>query len=128
MGIFVETIINYTKLISRRTTMTYYPELGFSSCQVAGAVAEAALHDLRVNNFGFPGFPQINVSDDPDGSFIVVLRWNKASSTQFQLSQAEAKAAVKKFKAGTGDDPALFNKVQKAVLDLEIKASRYPTS
>jgi hypothetical protein len=31
--------------------MTYYPDLELSSCQVAGAIAEAAIHDLRVNNF-----------------------------------------------------------------------------
>jgi hypothetical protein len=108
--------------------MTYYIDLGFSSGQVAGAVAEAALHDLSVNNLGFSGFPQIDVSGDPSGTFTVVLRWNKASSTQFQLSEAEAKAAVKRFKAGTGHDPAIFKKVQGALIELEGKASRYPTS
>jgi hypothetical protein len=41
--------------------MTYYSDLGFSDCQVAGAVAEAALHELHVNHFGFPGFPQIDI-------------------------------------------------------------------
>jgi len=103
--------------------MTYHPDLGFSDCQVAGAVAEAAIHDLRINHFSFPGFPQIDVSGALDGSFIIVLRWNKTSSVQFQLSKAEAKSAVKKFMAGTGHDPAIFNKVQKALVDLEGKAS-----
>lgn len=107
--------------------MTYFPELGLSSAQVAGAVAEAAVHDLRVNNFTFSGFPQIDVSGDPGGSFTVVLRWNKASSTQFQLSEAEARAAVEKFTSGAGYDPAIFDKVQRAVAELEGKASRYPT-
>ena len=105
--------------------MTYYIDLGFSDSQVAGAVAEAALHDLRVNNFTFSGFPQIDVSGDPGGSFTVMLRWNKASSTQFQLSEAEAKAAVKKFTSGAGYDPAIFNRVQDAVAELEGKASQY---
>jgi hypothetical protein len=105
--------------------MTYYNDLGFSDSQVAGAVAEAALHDLRVNNFTFSGFPQIDVSGDPGGSFTVMLRWNKASSTQFQLSEAEAKAAVKKFTSGAGYDPAIFNRVQDAVAELEGKASQY---
>ena len=59
--------------------MTYYSDLGFSDSQVAGAVAEAALHDLRVNLITFPGFPQIEVSGDPSGFFTVVLRWNKIS-------------------------------------------------
>ena len=106
--------------------MTYYPELGLSSSQVAGAVAEAAIHDLRVNLFSFPGFPQIDVSGDPDGSFTVVLRRTKISSTPFHLSKAEVRAAVKKFKAGTGDDPEIFKKVQGALIELEGKASRYP--
>ena len=106
--------------------MTYYSDLGFSDCQVAGAVAEAAIHDLRVNLFSFPGFPQIEVSGEPGASFTVVLRWKKISSVPFQLSKAEASAAVKKFRSGTGDDSALFEKVQRAVAELEGKASRYP--
>jgi hypothetical protein len=104
--------------------MTYYGDLGFSDCQVAGAVAEATLHDLRAN-VGFPGFPQIDVSDDPDGSFTVVLRWNKISSTPVHLSKAEARAAVKKFRCRAKHDQAFLDKVQKAVFDLEIKAPRY---
>jgi hypothetical protein len=108
--------------------MTYYPDLGFSDCQVAGAVAEAAIHDLRVNLFTFPGFPQIDISGKLDGSFTVVLHWYKVSSVKFQLSQAEAQAAVKKFTSGAGYDPVIFDKAQKAVLDLEGKASRYPTA
>ena len=107
--------------------MTYYSDLGFSDSQVAGAVAEAALHDLRVNLFTFSGFPQIKVSGDPGGFFTVVLSWNKASSVWLQLSQAEAISAVKNFRSGTGHDPAIFDKVQRAVAELEGKASRYPT-
>ena len=107
--------------------MTYYPDLELSSSQVAGAVAEAALHDLRVNLFSFPGFPQIDISGDPGESFTVVLRWNKASSTQFQISEAEARAAVEKFTSGAGYDPTIYNRVQEALADLETKASRYPT-
>ena len=55
------------------------------------------------------------------------MRWNKASSVKFQLSEAEVKSAVKRFKAGTGYDPAILDKVQEALVDLETKASRYPT-
>jgi hypothetical protein len=79
---------------------------------VAGTVAEAALHDLRVNNFGFPGFPQIDVSNGPGSSFTITMRWNKAVSAQFQLSEAEAKSAVDKFTSGAGYDPVIFKKVQ----------------
>jgi hypothetical protein len=107
--------------------MTYYTDLGFSDCQVAGAVAEAAIHDLQVNLFTFSGFPQIEVSGDPGGYFTVELSWKKLASVQFQLSLAEAKSAVEKFRSRTGHDPAIFDKVQKALVELEGKASRYPT-
>jgi hypothetical protein len=101
--------------------MTYYPDFEFSSCQVAGALADAAIHDLRINHFSFPGFPQIEVTGAPDGSFTVVLIWKQTASAQFKLSQTEVKSAVEKFMAGTGHEPAIFNKVQKALLDLEGK-------
>lgn len=106
--------------------MTYYPELGFSSCEVAGAIAEAAVHDLRVNLFSFPGFPQIAVASDAKATlFMVTLSWKdpKSCSIEFQLSKAEAKAAVKKFKSGTGFDRAIFNRVQESLATLEGKAS-----
>ena len=57
-----------------------------------------------------------------------MLSWTKTASVQFELSHAEMKSAMKKFKAGTGDDPAIFNKVQRALVDLEDKASRYSTA
>jgi hypothetical protein len=106
--------------------MTSYPDFYLCSSQVAGAVAEAAMHDLHVNLFTFPGFPQIDVSDDRGGFFTVVLSW-KTASAQFQLSEAEAKSAAEKFSSGTGHDSAIFKKVQKALIDLEGKASQYPT-
>jgi hypothetical protein len=56
-----------------------------------------------------------------------VLRCNKISSVPFHLSKAEAKASVKKFTSGAGYDPAIFNRVQEALAELEGKASRYPT-
>jgi hypothetical protein len=106
--------------------MAYYTDLESSDCEVAGAVAKAAIHDLRVNLFSFPGFPQIDVCDDPSGFFTVVLSW-KTASAQFQLSEAEAKSAVKRFGSGTGHDPAIFNKVQRALWDLETKLSEQST-
>lgn len=89
---------------------------------VAGAVAEAAIEDLRVNLFNYPGFPQIQVSGDQDGGFGVTLSW-EAHQTQFQLTDAEAKAAVKTFKSGAGYERSIFDKVQKALAALEAKVS-----
>ena len=49
------------------------------------------------------------------------MSWKKSASAPFQLSEAEAQAAVKKFKAGTGYDDALLDKVRRALIDLEEK-------
>lgn len=103
--------------------MAFYPNLGFSSCELAGAVAEAAVHDLRMNLFSFSGFPQIDVSWDAEGVFSVALSWNGEANVQFQLSKAEAKAAVKKFKDKSGFDRAIFDRVQEALAQLEWRAS-----
>jgi hypothetical protein len=89
---------------------------------VAGAVAEAAVEDLRVNLFNYSGFPQIHVSCDLDGVFDVTLSW-ETHQTQFQLTDTEAKVAVKTFKSGTGYERAIFDKVQKALAALEAKVS-----
>jgi hypothetical protein len=56
----------------------------------------------------FSGFPQIDISDNPGGSFTITMHWNKTSAVQFQLSEVEAKSVVKKFRSGTGHDPAIF--------------------
>ncbi|WP_155985234.1 MULTISPECIES: hypothetical protein [unclassified Thioalkalivibrio] len=103
--------------------MASFPNLGFSSCELAGAVAEAAIHDLRVNRFSFSGFPQIDVSWNEEDMFSVVLSWKGEANVQFQLSKAEAKAAVKKFKDQSGFDRAIFDRVQKALAQLEGRAS-----
>lgn len=89
---------------------------------VAGAVAEAAIEDLRVNLFNYSGFPQIIVSCHSEDVFDITLSWETHQS-QFQLTDVEAKAAVKKFKSGTGYERSIFDKVQKALAALEAKVS-----
>jgi hypothetical protein len=90
--------------------------------QIAGAVAEAAVVDLRVNLFNYSGFPQIHVSCHSDDMFSVALSW-ETYETQFQLTDAEAKIAVAKFKSGTGYERSIFDKVQEALATLEGKVS-----
>lgn len=89
---------------------------------IAGAVAEAAIEDLRVNLFTYSGFPQVHVSCHLDGMFDVALSW-EAYQTRFQLTDAEAKVAVKKFKSGTGYEHSIFDKVQSALAALDGKVS-----
>jgi hypothetical protein len=100
--------------------MTYYPHLELSSNTLAGAVAEAALHDLQVNNFTFPGFPQISVKSSDAKIFTVTLTWlTPDKSVSFDLTATEAKTAVKRFHQKKGYDPAIFPKVQDALVKLE---------
>lgn len=101
--------------------MTYYPHLELSSNTLAGAVAEAALHDLQVNNFTFSGFPQIAVKSSDAKIFTVTLTWlTPENSVSFELTVGEAKAAVKRFHQKKGYDPAIFPKIQSALVELEI--------
>jgi hypothetical protein len=100
--------------------MTYYPHLELSSNTLAGAVAEAALHDLQVNRFTFPGFPQVSVKSSDAKIFTVSLTWlERESSVSFDLTAKEAKAAVQRFHQRKGYDPAIFPKVQDALVQLE---------
>ncbi|QQQ00812.1 hypothetical protein [Lysobacter enzymogenes] len=101
--------------------MTYYASYGFSSYDVAGAVAEAVLHDIRVNCLGIQGFPQIQISRSDGFKFDVALGWHDSakSSVRFSLTLSEAQSAVKKFRAKAGYDPAIFDRVQEALAKLE---------
>lgn len=86
-------------------------------CEIAGAVAEAALKDLRVNLFRFSGFPQIHISELRNDVFIVTMTW-LGKKESFNLTYAEAKQAVKKFK-GKEYDSVIFDRVQEAIAKLE---------
>lgn len=99
----------------------YFDKEGFSSCTLAGSVAEAALHDLRVNRFTFDGFPEIHVGEPIDDIFTITLSWreSKDSNASFQLTMAEAKKAAKKFQSGKGHDEEIFPRVQAALVELE---------
>lgn len=101
--------------------MSFYTKDNISSCEIAGAVAEAALHDLRVNLFSFSGFPQIHVDFLVDDKFKITLSWNDKtdSSTSILLDRNEAKAAVIKFRKKTGYDKLIFERVQSALSQLE---------
>lgn len=102
---------------------TYYQKQGVSSCEIAGAVALAALHDLRVNLFSFAGFPQVSVSEAPNAKFAIALSFNntagKASSVTFELDEKVAFAAAKRFKKELTHDVNIFEPVQHALAKLE---------
>lgn len=96
----------------------FYSTLNMTSAEIAGAVAEAALHDLRVNNFSFGGFPQIHVKADKFHNFSITLAWAEFTAS-FTLTKEETKAAVKKFRSEEGFDRAIFDRVQIALATVE---------
>ena len=102
---------------------TYYPKQGVSSCEIAGAVALAVLHDLRVHLFTFAGFPQVAVSEAQNAKFTITLSFNnkagKASSVTFELDEKVAFAAAKRFKKELTHDVSIFEPVQNALAKLE---------
>lgn len=107
---------------------TFYQKQGVSSCEIAGAVALAALHDLRVNLFTFSGFPQVSVSEASSDQFTITLSWtNKVgeiSSVAFDLAEKVAFGAAKRFKKEQTHDVNIFEPVQKALAELEGKSAR----
>jgi len=102
---------------------TFYQKQGVSSCEIAGAVALAALHDLRVNLFTFAGFPQVSVSEAPNSKFTITLslgnKTGKTSSVTFELGEKAAFAAAKRFKKELTHDVNIFEPVQNALAKLE---------
>lgn len=100
--------------------MTRYNSLGISSDQIAGAIAEIVIHDLRENRSSLAGFPQIGISSNKDYLFTVLLSW-RDFSVEIELSKSEAKGAAEKFKSKEGFDEVLFDRVQEAFAALELK-------
>lgn len=102
---------------------TFYQKQGVSTCEIAGAVALAALHDLRVNLFTFSGFPQISVSEPLNKQFTIMLSWinseGKTSSVVFKLEEKAAFAAAKRFKKEHTHDVNIFEPIQNALATLE---------
>jgi hypothetical protein len=100
--------------------MTNFTKDGVLSCQITGAIAEAAIHDLRINRFSFSGFPEINVPDPVDNIFTVTLSF-QSHNESIILTRAEAFAAAKKFNVNNGYDPIIFDRIQAALAALEGK-------
>lgn len=103
---------------------TVYPKKNVSTCEIAGAVALAALHDLRVNLFTFSGFPQISVSESLNKQFTITLSWTnnagKTSSVAFELEEKAAFEAAKRFKKEHTHDVNIFEPIQNALAKLEV--------
>jgi hypothetical protein len=95
----------------------YFIKEHISTCEIAGAIALCAIHDLRVNLFRFSGFPQIRVELVENGFQVKIsVDGDNPAEESFLLSRTEAISAAKAFKRTQSEhDPAIFDRVQKAL-------------
>jgi hypothetical protein len=97
--------------------------IGISSGDIGAAIAEAVIHDVRVNGLGIQGFPQITVAHPSKDTFGISLKFD-AYTCDFTMTAAEAKRAVKTMKAKKGHDDGIFRRVQNAAVEIEAAYGR----
>lgn len=102
--------------------MAFYAQERVSTCDIAGAVARAALEDIRINSFACPGLPEIRVFEASKTKFEITLRLRAESDTlieAFALGRQEALSAARGFLDDTLTPEALLAQVQGAMASLE---------
>ncbi|POP51497.1 hypothetical protein [Zhongshania marina] len=102
---------------------TYFTSSKFSSCEVGGFVATALIHDLRVNNFTFTNFPEVDIQWD-DYNFHITLKAHGASSSTFSLNYATVKSEVSLFREKKEVSKETFEIIQKHAAELEGAVSK----
>jgi hypothetical protein len=90
----------------------YLTSLKLSSCEVGGFVASALIHDLRVNNFTFTNFPEVDVKRD-DEQFYITLKIEGASSPTFSIDYETVKNEVSRFRGKKEVSKEVFEIIQK---------------
>lgn len=98
--------------------MAYYEKEGFSSNQVAGAIAAAALHDLHVNTFAFDGFPGVEIRRSPFG-FSIWLVHGKHKTKTIDVGISTGAELAKSFQRKEQISHEWFKKVQDLLIELE---------
>lgn len=102
---------------------TFFTKDGFSSCEVGGFVASALIHDLRVNNFMFTNFPEIDVKWDND-NFNITLKVAGESSSTFNINHKTVKNEIVRFRDKKEVSKEVFDVIQKHLAELESKVIR----
>jgi hypothetical protein len=97
--------------------MTLYSN-NITSSEIGGAIAEAILHDIRVNNLGIEGFPLIHVVRQGSSNFSITLKFSDKLQ-EFSISNAEAVRAVALMKSMNGHCSVIFERVTTALANLE---------
>jgi len=102
--------------------MAFYAQERVSTCDIAGAVARAALEDIRINSFACPGLPEIRVFEASKTKFEITLRLRADSDTlieAFAMGRQEALSAARGFLDDTLTPECLLAHVQEALASLE---------
>ncbi len=92
--------------------------IGVSSGDIGAAIAEAIIHDIRVNGLGIQGFPQITIDHPDRDTFSATLKFD-AYTSNLTITAKDAKRAVATMKAGRGHDAEIFRRVQQAAIEIE---------
>lgn len=96
---------------------TCYAQLGISSGMIGGTIATSVVHDIVVNDLGLQGFPGIGV-ERSEGGFQIVLSF-EAHAVSFEMTESEAKAAVKHLRGTSTHYRPIFDRVQEGLAKLE---------
>ncbi|MDD1622477.1 MAG: hypothetical protein LUQ11_13460 [Methylococcaceae bacterium] len=105
--------------------MTYYMKDGFTTNQITGAIAAAALHDLHVNNFAFQGFPSV-IAEEKGESFDVFIALGDHTVGPLSVPFQTGKAIAKAFQQKKQIDGEWFQKIQDLLVALEAVCSEHP--
>ena len=107
----------------------FYTKDGISSCEIACAITEGILHDVRVNGSSLNGLPQTKVTRHNDDDFKVRLSvdYPRFAEEVIEFTGSEARGAVDKFRNKQGFDRYIFDRIQNAIAILERKISQIGT-
>jgi hypothetical protein len=97
--------------------MTLYSN-NITSGEIGGAIAEAIIHDIRVNGLRIEGFPMVHVVRHGSNNFSITLKFSDKLQ-EFSISNAEAERAVALMKSMNGHCSLIFERVQQAMANLE---------
>lgn len=101
----------------------YFANLEVSSCEISGFVAAALLHDLRINNFTFNNFPEVDVAWDND-KFHITLKVQGSSSSTFSFDYKTVNTEVNRFRDKKKPTDQVFDVIQQHVAELESIVSK----
>lgn len=100
--------------------MTVYSTLGFSSTDLAAAVALAIIYEIKINRLALDEFPGIQIRHSRDG-FLIQMTAGLLKQ-EYPLTDNEAIEAVRVMKTAGVHTDRVFMLTQEALVQIEAKA------